>query len=98
MSEPAFTCSVCPVMRPAPDEQKNATACAMSSGLSTAPIGFAMPDLLAAYCSASSLGMSRRVIAVSTRPGATTFAVTPCSAPSSATVFVNAISPPFDDA
>ena len=99
MREPAFTCSVWPVIRPAPDEQKNAIACAMSSGWSTAPIGLAMPDLLR--------GVLQRLVArheparhrgvdeARVRPRST---VTPCSAPSSATVFVNAMSPPFDDA
>ena len=61
-------------------------------------MGLAIGEVVAAVIKASSVGIKRRVMGVSTSPGATELAVTSCAAPSSATAFVNVISPAVEAA
>src|SRR5215203_2787401 len=98
MTLPALTCSTWPVTRPASGRQKNTIPSATSAGRSTTPIGLAIPDVRAAASSSSSPPITARVIGVSVSPGATTFAVTPWGAPSSAVTLVRAMSPALDAA
>src|ERR1700733_4707599 len=73
ITSPPSTCSVCPVIYPAPGETRNAIAAATSSGIPTRPSGTlatwrrSRSGLIAA-CAPGSLRM---------KPGATAFTVTP---------------------
>ena len=83
---------VCPVMNPASSETKNSTPAAISSGFPNLFIGIAERVSFSAF---DPTGLALRNNSVSVGPGATAFTVMPCSANSSAQVFVNPIKAHF---
>src|SRR5262249_36850548 len=89
---PPLTASTCPVIYDASSDARKQTADATSAGGPRRPHGIldAPPS--------PARSVHPRVISVSIIPGATTLAVMPRDATSSASAFVNPISPAFDAA
>ena len=81
-------------MKPALSDARKATAAATSSGSPRRRIGTARVSASISFSPPPSAAMPSSS-GVRVGPGQTTFAVTPWRATSRATVFVNAITPPF---